>query len=367
LRLPGNQRKHFYGETRTEALKQLQTFQHHQEQGTPVGNDKLTVGKYLQDWLDGCKPPTLEFSTWNGYEQFVRLHLTPAIGSVRLSQLSPQQLQKLYASKLADGKSSTTVRHLHACLHKALEEALRFGVVQRNVASLVKAPPFRKHPMRVYTPEQARVFLEAAKGHRLEAIFVVALNTGMREGELLGLKWRDVELEAGFVQVQTTLKLADHGKREIGKTKTSGSKRKVLLTPTAAAALSSHRVRQLSERLHAGSAWNDSDLVFTNTIGNALDPTNFYRYDYKPILRRAGLPLIRFHDLRHSAATLLLLSGIHPKVVSEMLGHSSINITLNLYSHVLPDMQAGAIDAMERLLGDNGRHSGGQNERKLDG
>lgn len=319
--------------------------------GTPVMRNNITVARYLADWLDGCKPPALEYSTWRVYEIYIRIHITPMLGTTKLTQLARQQLQKFYTEKLASGKSSTYVRHMHACLHRALADALRFGLVQRNVADLVKAPPMGKRPMHVYTPEQARTFLEATRGDRLEALYVVALSTGMREGEMLALKWRDVDLEGGVIQVQTTLKLSERGTRTIGKPKTSGSRRKVMLTPTAITALKAHRIRQLEERLQAGSAWHENDLVFTNTIGKSLDPTNVYKYHYKPLLRRAGLPLIRLHDMRHTAATLLLLSGIHPKVVSEMLGHSSINITLNLYSHVLPDMQASATSAMERLLG----------------
>lgn len=351
LRLSGNRRKHFYGETRGEVVKALQAFQRQLEQGTAVTGEKLTVGRYLSDWLGGCKPPVLEYSTWRVYEIYLRVHIQPALGTAKLTQLSPQQVQKFYAEKLASGKSSTYVRHMHAFLHKALDDALRFGLIPRNVISLVKAPPMGKHPMRVYTPEQARKFLETAKGTRHEALYVLALSTGMREGEMLALKWRDVDLDAGVVQVQTTLKLLERGKRMVGKPKTASSRRKVMLTPTAIAALKAHRVRQLEERLQAGDAWHSTDLVFTNTIGNALDPTNLYKYDFKPLIKKAGLPLIRLHDTRHTAATLLLLFGVHPKVVSELLGHSSINITLNLYSHVLPDMQASATSAMERLIG----------------
>jgi integrase len=332
-------------------MKQMQAFQRQHEQGAPVVPDRQTVAHYLKDWLEGCKPPALEYSTYAGYEQYVRLHLIPAFGSTKLGQLTPQQVQRLYRDKLAQGKSTTTVRHIHACLHRALEDAVRFGLVQRNVADLVKAPQFHKHPMQVYTPEQARKLLETAKGMRLEALYVLALSTGMREGELLGLKWREVDIDAGSIQIQQTLKVAGQGKRVFGKPKTAGSRRKIMLTRTGVAALRAHRSRQLEERLQS-PAWHDNDLVFANTVGNALDPTNLYRYDYKPLLRRAGLPLIRLHDLRHTAATLLLLSGVHPKVVSEMLGHSSVNITLNLYSHVLPDMQASATNAMEQLLGE---------------
>jgi integrase len=344
-------RKSVYGKTRAEAAKRLTELMRDKDRGLPSVAETVTVGRYLQDWLDGCKPPALEYSTWNGYEQYVRLHLTPSFGGTKLVKLSPQQVQALYAEKLAAGLSSTTVRHIHACLHRALDQALRFGLVQRNVASLVKAPPMRKSAMRVYTPEQAKLLLAAARGERLEALYVLALSTGMREGELLGLTWRDVNLETGTVHVQASMKHVGGGKRLIGKPKTSGSRRKLTLTPRALDALTAHRARQLTERTRLGPAWQEHDLVFCNTVGNALDPTNFYRYEYKPLLKRAGLPPIRFHDLRHTAATLLLLSGIHPKVVSEMLGHSTVTITLNLYSHVLPDMQQAATDAMERLLG----------------
>src|SRR5262249_17250989 len=260
MRLPDNQRKGFYGDTRLEVVKQLQAFQAQVEHGTAVVADKLTATRYLHDWLDGCKPPALEVSTWLGYEQHVRLHLIPAFGSTKLVQLKPQQLQKLYADKLAAGKSTTTVRHIHACLHRALEEALRFDLVQRNVASLVKAPPMGKRPMQVYTPEQARKLLETAKGTRLEALNVLALNTGMREGELLGLKWREVDLDTGLIHVQQTLKVAGSGKRVLGKPKNVSSRRKVMLTPTAVAALRAHQLRQVAERLHS-PAWHDTDLA----------------------------------------------------------------------------------------------------------
>jgi integrase len=297
--------------------------------------EQQSLGQYLHDWLQTIKPPTLEYSTWRGYEQYVRLHLAPTLGRIKVAKLTPQHLQQLYADKLTEGRSSTTVHHLHACIHKALEDGLRFGLVQRNVADLVRAPPMRKSAMRAYTPEQVRT-----------------LTSGMREGELLGLQWCDVNLETGLVHIQGTLKVAAAGKRALGKPKTSGSRRKIVLTATAVEALRAHRVRQDAARQHMGIAWHDTDLVFPNTIGNALDPTNFYRYQFKPLLKRAGLPPLRFHDCRHTAATLLLLSGIHLKVVSEMLGHSSVTITLNLYSRVLPDMQKEAMAAMERLLND---------------
>jgi integrase len=231
-----------------------------------------------------------------------------------------------------------------------LRDALRLGLVQRNVCDLVDAPRMKHHEMMVFTPDEARRFLETVRSHRLEALYVLALSTGMRQGELLALKWRDVDTEGSVVQVRTTLKYVK-GQYIIAETKTKRSRRKIRLTPLACEALRRHRARQLEERLSLGSAWQESGLAFPNKVGKPFLAASFNRVHFLPLVRKAGLPLIRFHDLRHTAATLLLLQGVHVKVVSEMLGHSSVSITLDRYSHVLPDMQQDAMQAMQRVLG----------------
>jgi integrase len=269
---------------------------------------------------------------------------------VILSRLTPQQVQQLYAQKLSAGLSPTTVAHLHAVLHRALGAALRLGLVQRNVTELVDAPHVSPPEMQVLTPEQARIFLQAASTDRLEALYVLAITSGMRLGELLAVKWRDVDLDRGSLQVRATLQHTDEG-YNFFQPKTKRSRRHVTLTRGAVEALRRHRARQAEERLLAGAGWKDLGLIFTNTAGGPLHKSNLHFRSFKPLLQAAGLPPIRFHDLRHTAATLLFLQGVHPKVVSEMLGHASVSITLDLYSHVLPNMQRDASDALDRLLG----------------
>lgn len=234
------------------------------------------------------------------------------------------------------------------------------GIIQRNVATLVKAPRPRHHEMHVLSPAQVRVLLEAVRGDGLEALYVMALTTDMRRGELLALHWSDVDLDARFLQVRYTLQHLKGGTYSFTPPKTAQSRRKIALTDKAVEALRRHRRLQLEQRLKLGDAWHDEDLVFTRADGYPLRANHVLQRMFTPILQRAHLPLIRFHDLRHTAATLLLVQGIHPKVVSEMLGHSTVSMTLDIYSHVLPDMQKDATQALDRLLAqDQGDDEGG--------
>ncbi len=216
----------------------------------------------------------------------------------------------------------------------------------RNVSELVTPPRKARFDFRVLSADQARAFLQAVKGDRLEALYVLVIATGMREGELFGLRWADVNLRRGSLHLVKRLKA-------------ESSRRQVLLPRIAVEALALHRGRQAGERQSAGSEWEDNDLVFPNAVGRPLHQSNFLYRDFYPLLKRAGLPRVRFHDLRHSAATLLLEMDVHPKVVSEMLGHSQIGITLDLYSHVTVTMQQQAVTALDTLFGGQ---SGGQPE-----
>ena len=199
------------------------------------------------------------------------------------------------------------------------------------------------------TEEQARTFLKACEGHRYEALYVLALATGMRRGELLALKWGDVDLDGGGLQIQRNLQSTSAG-YVFARPKTKRSRRRIALSTSVIAALRYHRAQQEEERLKLGEAWANLDLVFPNAVGRLYEASNFVRRQFKPLLRRAGLPVIRFHDLRHTAATLLLARAVNPKVVSEMLGHSNVSITLNIYGHVFPHMQQEAADLMDRVL-----------------
>lgn len=356
IMLDDGARKSFYGKTRQEVARKLAEALRDRDKGLPILGDRQTVAQYLESWLIVVKSKVRP-RTWKRYEQYVRVHMLPTIGGITLSKLTAQHIQALYAARLAQGSSTTTVRHLHMALHAALEAALRLGLVQRNVSDLVDPPRMRRGELVTLTPGQARSFLAAAEGDPLEALFVLAVTTGMRQGELLGLKWRAVDLDRGVIQVRATVQRTPDG-LGTAEPKTARSRRKLLITAHAIDALRRHRVRQAEQRLALGSAWEDNDRVFCNSIGRPIEAGNLLRRHYWPLLERAGLPRMRFHDLRHTAASILLLQGIHPKVDSEMLGHSSVSITLDIYSHVLPDMQREAVDAMARLLqGDDAKLS----------
>lgn len=239
-----------------------------------------------------------------------------------------------------------SVKHIHTTLHRALRQAVRRALVTRNVAAAVDPPKARTPEMRLLSSTQARTLLDAANGNMLEALYVLAVTTGMRQGEILGIRWEDVDLEAGTVRVRRTLTLAKGGPR-FTEPKTRGSRRQIRLTASAVEVLERHRGRQEAEGAARGSGGNSLDLVFCTRRGTPIRRDTLHEKHWKPLLRYAWLPDIRFHDPRHTCATLLLTRGVHPNIVSEMLGHSSISITLDTYSHVIPGMGDAAALALE--------------------
>ena len=294
--------------------------------------------------LDTVRPTTYE-----RYEQIVRIHLRPALGGLKLKNLTPAHVRGLYREKLQAGLSPRTVQYIHITLHKALNQAVQDGLIPRNATEAVKAPQVRRQEIRPLSAEQVKVFLETACGDRLEALFVLAIHTGLRQGELLGLKWEDVDLESGTLRVRRTLATTKSGPM-LTAPKTKGSRRSVKLTQGALDALRSHLERQLQEIDRAGSLWRENGLVFASETGEPLDRRSLTSRRFKALLKRAQLPVRRFHDLRHTCATLLLTMNVNPKIVSEMLGHGTIAITLDTYSHVLPNMRDQAAQAMEEAL-----------------
>ena len=340
-------RKYLYGDSRREVQEKLSVSLRAQRDGLPPTNDRLTVAQFLARWLDTIRP-SVRPSTHTSYSLMVRLHIVPELGRVHLAKLSAQQLQAHLNAKLASGLSPRTVGYIHAVIRQALNRGVRWGDVPRNVATLVDPPRYQRAEVRSMTPEQARTFLDSVRGKRLEALYTVALALGLRQGEALALRWTDIDMEAGNVTVRAGLQ-RQGGKLVLVEPKTPRSRRTIAAPPIVVAALRSHRSRQLQDRLAAGSEWQDLDFVFCTQAGGPLDSRNVTR-DFQRALTKAGLPHMRFHDLRHSCASLLLAQGVHPRVVMETLGHSQIALTMNTYSHVIPALQREAADRMQAAL-----------------
>ena len=345
----GAKRKTLYGKTRSEVAAKLSKALADREGGLTYDAGKQTVGEYLARWLSNSVRDTVRQRTYERYESIVRVHLVPSIGPVKLKTLTPDHVRGLYREKLDSGLASQTVLHIHRVLSKALKQAVDDGLIPRNAAAFVKSPQPRGEEIRPLNRDQVRTLFEAAREDRLEALYIVAVTAGLRRGELQGLKWEDVDLEARNLQVRRTLSEPRGG--YIFEAPKSGKGRNIRLTRKATSALREHRKRQLEERMRLGTLWQDHGLIFPSGAGTPLSGGNLNRA-FKALLKRAVLPpVIRFHDLRHTCATLLLRQGVNPKFVQELLGHGDVSLTLNVYSHVLPDMGDTAAGAMDDALG----------------
>lgn len=353
--IEGRQRKFIYGKTRKEVQEKLKAFQHDLQEGiVPQGDARQTLAQFLSDWLENSQKQSVRPRTYERYEEVVRLHIIPVLGKHRLQKLSAQHIQAFYAKKLNEGLSARTVGTFHNVLHKALDTAVKWGLIARNVCDLVSVPRAQRFEMKPLTVEQVHQLLDAARGHYMEALFVLALATGMRRGELIALKWQDINFSTGTLQVRRILtripsKMPGKGYVE-AEPKTQKSRRSVVIAPFALEILKQHYERQQVMKQKAGDSWQEHDYVFCTSVGTHVNPTRDVLDQLKILLKKAGLPDIRFHDLRHSAATLLLNEGVHPKVVQELLGHSNIAMTMDVYSHVLPSMQQEAISRLNNTL-----------------
>jgi integrase len=328
----GTKTKYIYAQTRKDAATRLAKAIADRDTGLVFDAGSLTVGAYLDRWLDAIRD-TVKVRTWQRHEEVVRLHLKPPLGRGRLERLNALQVQALYRAKLDSGLCPRTVQIIHATLHKALKQAVRWSLVPRNAAEAASPPKPAKKEIQPLSAEQAKKLLKVAKETQpnLYALYVLAVSTGMRSGELLGLQWRDIDLGSGVLRVRRTV---FNGK--VNSPKTSHGSRGIRLTKSATEALKQRP--------------QDSEWVFPTSVGTSMSVHNLHNRSWKPLLRSAGLPNIRFHDLRHTCATLLLTKAVHPKVVQELLGHTSVQITLDTYSHLLPDMGDTAARAMEDTL-----------------
>ena len=342
-------RRWVYGKTRAEVGAKLRSVILAHEQGLLVSPGRLTVQQFLTRWLAESVEPKVRPRTFASYAQLCRLHIYPALGPVSLRKLGPQQIQTLLNALQRSGLSPRTVQYVRAVLRSGLAQALKWGVVSQNAAALVSGPRVPRKSVQTLDPDQARKLLEAMAGHRFGALVSVALGLGLRQGEALGLKWDAVDLDAALLHVRVALQRIGRGWTLV-EPKSERSRRSIALPAFAVLALRSHRVRQLEQRMLSGSAWTDQGFVFTNRDGGPLESRNVTKA-FQRVLRELDLPTLRFHDLRHTAATLLLAQGVDVRTIMETLGHSQISLTLNTYSHVLPKLQRQAAERMDQLLG----------------
>src|SRR5258707_14594132 len=346
ITLENRKRKTFYGKTRREVQEKLNAALHEQKRGMLAIGPQQLLKTYLENWLEQAYKPTVKLNTYVQYRSVIRHHLVSAFGNIPVQKLTPEKIRAFYRQKIDEGSKSRTVGLIHAALHRALEDAVKQGLVARNVAKLVSPPRIDRYDAHTLTVEQAEKLLEAARGSRLDALMILALTTGMRRGELLALQWDDIDFKQGLVSVHRTMtRVGGYGYVE-GEPKTRSSRRRIMLPGMALEALRVHRTQQERIWVNVGEKWQDKVLEFCDGYGGFFSPDMVLRR-FDKLLDEAGLPHMRFHDLRHSAATILLVAGVHPKVVQERLGHSTIAMTLDVYSHVLPSMQqeaAGKID-----------------------
>lgn len=347
----GAKRKTLYGKTRQEVSEKLTKAMADRDGGLVYDAGSMTVGEYLNGWLRDSLRGTVRASTVERHEINIRVHIVPTLGKLKLKALAPANVRGLHREKLDAGLSPATVRKIHSTLHKALSQTVADGLLPRNAAD-VRAPRPAPEEMRPLSEDEARHFLDVAGevGDAFEALYVLAITTGLRRGELLALRWEDADLEQGTLRVGRSL-TREKGRYLMGDTKTKKGRRRVNLTPRTVAALKAHRKRQLEERVRFASLYEDRGLIFSTQTGAIVSPENLVKRSFKPLLKRAGLPEIRFHDLRHTCATILLGRGVHPKLVQELLGHATVAMTLDTYSHYLPSMGDQAGGAMGEAFG----------------
>ena len=345
----GRKRVYVYGKTRAEAREKLTALQRELDRGVRVPEEKWSVQEYLDFWLEEVVKPNRAPKTYQGYELVVRLHIVPKLGKKRLTGLSVSDVRQFVAGLERSGMSVRGVQQAHGVLRNALEHAVRDEFVLRNVAKLVQVKTPRYDVGRGLSVEQARALLKATKGDRFHALYVLAVYLGLRRGELLGLRWADIDLDEGTLTVRHTLQRVN-GELIFKEPKTRSSRRTVPLPGPCLDALKSHATKQAAERLAAGTRWIDEDMVFGTRVGTPLEPDNLSRswYEVRKVL---GEPAPRFHDMRHTCVSLLLAEGTPPHVVQQIVGHSAIDVTMNIYAHTSLEEKRTALDRLGKRLG----------------
>jgi integrase len=345
-------RKSIFAKSRREVEKKRHEALAAIERGEHPIPQQVTLASYLLFWLKEFVQPKLRTKTYDSYRYLVERHIIAALGNVKLARLTPEDVQRFLNKQLERGLSRTTVSYQRSILRKALNDAMRFGYVHRNVVTLTDSPGTDRKEQRWLEPSEAKRFVSAAQDHRLEALWVIAVTTGLRKGEVLGLRWDDIDLDRRQLRVNQQLQRVN-GRLEVLPLKTERSRRTIPLTDLAMEALRKHRARQSEDKLQAGQHWKNSGLVFVTEIGGPLEPRNVNRA-FKMILKKADLPLdVRFHDLRHSAASHLVGKGVDMRTVADILGHSQITLTLDTYSHLTEGHRRKAVDQLAMIYSED--------------
>lgn len=340
--------------TKKEAQAALNDALSGSQRGTYAAPSRTTVRQFLDEWHEGAKSE-LALTAWVNYGQLIRRNIQPYLGSKRLTDLTPLDVKRWHGKLLDGGRhdggplSVASVKLAHRILHRALADAVRWKLIAANPASGVRVPRSAPSEMTVWTSDEARRFLDAVADDRLVALWTLALHTGLRRGELAGLRWVDVDLEKGTLTVAQQRTTANYV--VVVTPPKAKSHRQLLLAPATVTALRGHQHRQRVERIAIGPAWTDSGFVFVDESGVEYHPQRFTKM-FDEVVRRTGAPKIRLHDTRHTMATLALEAGVHPKVVQEQLGHSAIAVTLDTYSHVPQAVRRDSADKIAGLFGD---------------
>jgi integrase len=321
-------------------------------QGTFVAPSRQTVSEYLDLWLKNSAKQKLSNRTYQHQVFCLDRYVRPKLGAKYISSLQPLDVQELYTELSNKGLGSRTVQIVHNILNRAFKQGVKWRVMATNPAELADKPKQVRREMQFLAPEQANAFIEAAKGDLYFVYFALALDTGARPSELLGLQWKDIDFEQGHISIQRSLEYPDYSNEfQFVEPKTARSRRSIKMSQKCLVHLRAHRKAQGIIRLKKGAAWQDYDLVFATRDGKPTQARNILRRHLRPILKAAALPqTLNLYSLRHTCATLLLSAGVNPKIVSERLGHASIVLTLDTYSHVLPNMQQSAADELEKIL-----------------
>ncbi len=346
ISLGDGKRKTFYGKTKKEVREKLRVAINEQKQGKLALGSSQTVKQFLDDWLENFHKSGIRYHSYVTYRNFIKNHILPSFGHVKLEKLTSRQIDTFYSERLKSGFAAETVRGIHRMLHKAFADAVRWKLVSYNVCDEVKQPRADEYEKQILTEQQAKKLLEAAKSHTLEAMLTMAVATGMRQGELLGLKWDDIDFEKRIISIRRTAYAVTGKGIVVDDPKTAVSKAKIMIPQFVVDALVLHKARQEEIKVKSGEKWRENGIVFCNHFGGFMH-AHYVRDLFKRLLRDANLPGMRFHDLRHSAATLLLGMGIHPKLVQSLLRHSDIAQTMK-YSHIQPSMQQNMMDDLDK-------------------